>query len=312
MPATATLPPPARPALPGDTAGLEDAIQHGLRLVARAEAFAASLGVPDPGDFVLPPALESPADQASLAAIAPLYLAAEVEVVGLIEAAEQAAGLFASGALTPASAQASKKLAALWRGRRERFSAAERRAFFTRLFGGEESPSLAGEGGSNGTFTTLMIDLTEAIYQWEGSPLWGGTPGAREETRVRLTARMMAANLLPRSRGMTPFAAREILGAMQAALEIFKEVEVQRFFGAPTLWGAVEQSFQRYHGRTPDVPSHLGRARAGQAVLAWLAEVLPQLETTSTPVLTRGHPVITAAAAWMQASLAIVESTGGA
>ena len=106
---------------------------------------------------------------------------------------------------------------------------------------------------------------------------------------------------------MTPFAARDILAAVKEALEIVKERGVQALFGAPSVWATVRHIIQRYHGEMPEVTSHLARAKAGQTVLAWLAEILPHLNQYSTPVLASGHEVISAAAAWMQATLEIEE-----
>ena len=178
MPQTALLQPARHRPIPADTEGIEAAVALSLRLVAGVESFAASLAFAELGDIELPPEAGSPVDQASLQSVAPLYLAAELEAAGLLPAVELVAGLFASGALSPAVGPAAEKLASFWRGRQERFSAAERRAFFVRLFGGESGPSLAGEGGSNRAFTPLMIDLTESIYQWEGHPLWAAAPGS--------------------------------------------------------------------------------------------------------------------------------------
>ena len=129
----------------------------------------------------------------------------------------------------------------------------------------------------------------------------------RDETRVRMAARQLAANLLPRSGGMTPFAARDILTAVQEALEVVKERGVQALFGAPSVWETVRRIIQRYRGEMPEVSSHLARARAGQTMLAWLAEILPHFTQYSTPILAPGHEVIPAAAAWMQATLEIEE-----
>ena len=91
---------------------------------------------------------------------------------------------------------------------------------------------------------------------------------------------------------MTPFAARDILTAVKEALEIVKERGVQALFGAPSVWATVRHTIQRYQGETPEVTSHLARAKAGQTVLAWLAEILPHLNQYSTPVLASGHDVI--------------------
>jgi hypothetical protein len=287
--------------------GVDSAIERGLLLVARVEALAASLAFSDFGDLDLPPEASSAIDQASVEAAASLYLAAELESTGLLPAVELMSGLFASGALSLAIGTASDKLAVFWRGRNDRFSPDERCAFFARLFGSSFGAVLAGEGGANRAFVPLMVDLTEALTEYEGHPIWASKPGAREETRVRTAGRQLASNLIPRSGGMTPFAARDILTTAKEAIGILKEPSVQSLFGANSVWGVVRNLQRRYSREDTDIASHLTLGETGQAMLAWLAGALPKLADYSTPILAPGHEVIAAAAGWLQASLALVD-----
>src|SRR5688572_2598414 len=82
MPHTAILPATGHRPLPAPTEGIDSAVARGLQLVAEVESFAASLSFAELGDLELPPETGSPVDQASLQAIAPLYLAAELEAAG--------------------------------------------------------------------------------------------------------------------------------------------------------------------------------------------------------------------------------------
>lgn len=308
MSSQATLLPPRSRAAPAEADGIESSLALGLALAGRYETFAASLALSELGDIELPPEAESPADQASLQAVAPLYLASELEAAGLLPAVELVVGLFASGGLNVGGGPAADRLAAFWQARRDRFAPAERRAFFARMFGGGGA-SLAAEGGSNRAFLPHMIDLTEALYQWEGHPLWAQRPGPREETRVRTAARQLAANLLPRSGGMVAFAARDILLTVKDALEILKDPAVQSLLGARSVWGAVRGIRQRYRmSPTDNLTTHVSRGQAGQTVLAWLAGVLPKLEYYNVPVLSPGDGVIFASARWLQATLTLAEA----
>jgi hypothetical protein len=53
---------------------------------------------------------------------------------------------------------------------------------------------------------------------------------------------------------------------------------------------------------------HLRRGRAGMAVLAWLAEVLDQLDTGAGPVVAAGDLVVDAAIDWVDESLSVLEA----
>src|SRR5712691_6383604 len=127
-----------------DAARLERAIQLTLGLL------------PGDGGIDLPPESSSPADQQSLRGLASMYLASELEGAGLVPAVEALAG-----DVGPAGAM----LVEFWRTRSQRFTAAERQAFFGRLFGHAAGPTLAGPGGRNDEFEGLMINLTEAIHK---------------------------------------------------------------------------------------------------------------------------------------------------
>lgn len=290
-----------------DATRLEAAVEHGLQLVAAVEALAESFALGGLGDIELPPEGSSSTDQASLRAVAPLYLAAELESAGLLSAVELLAGLFASGGLRLERGPGADKLAAFWRARHERFSPAERGALFVRLFGSGIGAGLATEGGANRSFPSLFTDFTEALYQWERSTAWGPATGPHEDARVRAAARQVAANLLPRSGGLAAFAARDVLGTVQRAVEILKVPAVQSALGARTLWDTVRNAFVRYRREAPETAGHLARGQAGQLLLAWLADVLPHLTNFSRPILTPGHEAITAAASWLQASLLLEE-----
>jgi hypothetical protein len=56
-----------------------------------------------------------------------------------------------------------------------------------------------------------------------------------------------------------------------------------------------------------DPAEHLERGQAGMTLLAWLAQVLPQLDGSPGPLLTPQSPVLEAATAWLQTSLSIAE-----
>jgi hypothetical protein len=106
---------------------------------------------------------------------------------------------------------------------------------------------------------------------------------------------------------MVPFAARDILAAINGAVRIIEETPVQRAVGANSAWGAVGQVASRWLGRADaNVTAHVARGRSGMLVLAWLAEVAPSLDTGG-PLLDRDRSVLGAAVAWLQAGLSVYE-----
>jgi hypothetical protein len=296
----------AHAVLEPDADALEQALALGQRLVGAVEAFAFQFEFAELGDIELPSSIAPAADRAHLHTVAPLYLAAELEAARLIPAVEMLAGIAISGGLPIDRGEAASLLVQFWQGRHTRFTTAERQAFFARLFGASSGPTLAVEGGENIDFEPLMIDLAEALYQLEPVPTLGSR--FRAEIPLRLAAQRLAANLIPRSGGMAAFAARDLLRTLAEALAILKQEPVQQVLGARSVWAALRQMAQRYLQEEVDVSTHVTRGKAGLAVLAWLAEVLPRVEDDATALVSPDHPVVGEAAAWLQASLTLAEA----
>jgi len=284
--------------------GIERALDLGHRLLASAEAAIGNLsGALD--EIRLPPLIGTTDDQSRLRSVPPLYLASELEEARLLPAVEMLAGLYATGGLqSDPGAAAARLLVTFWEGRHERFSAHERQAFFAHLFGGLAGPSLAAPGGRNEDFESLMIDLTEALAKLGADPVFARVPTAEIPTRT--AASQLAANLLARSGGVATLAARDLLTAIRQALDILKHEALQQAVGARTVWGAVQRISQLYLGEDPDIDSHVTRGKAGNLVLAWLAESFPRLDDADGGrLLPPGDPTIGAATVWLQASLTL-------
>jgi hypothetical protein len=278
-----------------------------FRLLEAVETFVAALAFSELGDFEFTFPIGSEADQASLRALAPLYLASELEAARLLPAVEMLTGIYVSGGLPGDLGPAAGLVTNFWKKRKDRFTAVERQAFFSRLFGSTFDTNMAGEGGRNVEFEPLMINLTEALYKLDESSGFGRNAAPFEETRLRMAASALADNLIPRSGGITAFASRDILEAVQQALAILKYVEVQRAMGAHSLWSAVRNIAENYLNETGEISAHVTRGQSGVLILAWLAEVLPQLHNVSGSLAAFNDPVLTAATAWLQASLTLEE-----
>lgn len=282
-----------------DDSAMESTLALGERLLAAVEAFA--LQCEALGDIELPPAVGAESDQAVLRALAALYFAAELEETRLLSAVETLAGVFVSGGLPGNLGPAAPMLAEFWRKRQERFNEAQRCAIFAHVFGYVNGPSLATPGhGSNAAFETLLFDLAEDL-----TPENPATPNA--DLQIRMSARQLAANLIARGGGITVFAAGDLLSAIKTALEILKQPAIQHAVGANSVWLAVRSLAQSYLNEQPEIGAHTVRAKAGMLLLAWLAEALPRLEQTSTPLISASNQVIGAAFSWLQATLDLAE-----
>lgn len=273
------------------------------RLIAAAEAVVLPTLPPASGAIDLPPVLGAEGDQAQLRSVSPLYLCSELESARLLPAVEKLSGLFATGGLQADPGRASPLLASFWQMRNQRFTVHERQALFARLFGQEDGPALAGPEGSNNEFLPRMIDLTEALSHMGSDPIYGRTPSAEEA--VRTAAEALAANLLPRSGGITLFAAREIIASIREAIAILEASSVQAAVGEHTVWGAVAAISRLYLGEQPHVSAYLMRGRAGALLLAWVAEVSPNIESAYESSIVPGDNILSAAAAWLAATISL-------
>jgi hypothetical protein len=294
-------------------AALEVALADAQKLLGHAET--ASIALADLGNIQLPAGPGGAAtDQAHLRSIATLYLAEELEAALLVPAAELLASLAATGGLPGATGDvggvAEVVLARFWHARHQRMTAAERRALFARLFGTEGPTAPADPQGVNDDFETLFIDLCEALFKLDEQASDTNYGGAAQQTRLRVAAGELADNLLRHTGSMTMFAAGDLLATVQAALALFKEHSLQRALGAQSVWAAVSEVGRRYLHAEAEAEAHVARGKDGCTVLAWLADVLPQLSVgRGEPLTTLDNPVIPAATEWLQTSLGLGERT---
>jgi hypothetical protein len=301
--------PPRRPP-PPPTRLADDAVDAALAMALRVlspDPYALSLDLAEI-DLEMPGQGGTPEEQARLAAVAPLYLAAELESTRLVPAVELLAGLYASAALPADPGPAGALLQAFRRTARDRLTADERDALFGRLFGKPYGPALAGGRGAgrNTAFEARMIALCEALPAAEDPR----DVGAR--MRLHTAASAVAEALLPVAGGATEYAARDCLASLRDALAVLKVPEVQRMFRARSVWTAVREIAFRYLGEETDIVSRVARGRAGTAVLVWLAESLPRVGQTRAVLLAPDSEVPGAAVAWAQATLTLHQSSPAA
>jgi len=253
------------------------------------------------GAIDLPPVLGADGDQAQLRTVSSLYLCAELESAGLLPVTEKIASLFALGGLPADPGRAAPILAAFWQRRNERFSATERMALFTRLFGhADPTTSTNTPELHNDEFLPLMIDFAGALNHMGSDMFYGRSPEAEEA--VRGAAEALASNLIPKSGGITLFAARELSTAIREAMTILESSSIQAIVGQRDVWRTVAAFAQRYLGEEIMVSEHLDRGRAGSLMLAWVAEASPHLEGATGAALIPDDSILAAASAWLSAT----------
>ncbi|HET7503910.1 MAG TPA: hypothetical protein VFK02_22970 [Kofleriaceae bacterium] len=166
-----------------------------------------------------------------------------------------------------------------------RFTADERRAIYDRLFGAPTG------------FADHWSALVDGLSALGRAPADVGTGGL--VARISVTALELAQGLSDRSVGIVGFAGREIVAHVQAALDLLRDPELARTLGG-SVWQIVRQHAPALLGHAIDPTPHLDRARAGLAILEWLAAHAPALEAGSLAI-GRADPVVRAAETWRAA-----------
>ena len=287
-------------------AELSQLVHQGEQHAAAAYTSVFALGFDALQAIELPEGAETRVDRAKMRALASLYLAADLEPAGVFSAAEDLSALAATGALQLDLGAAGPLVHRFWRERNDRTTAAERLAFFGRLFGASYGAETA--LGANDVFETLMLELCEGFYKL-GETLTRGPHGSiSSQTHIRAAARNLLGNLAAVGGGATPFMAREVINGLKNALEILKQPHLQAIFGARDLWGVIT-AVSRLTKRKPvgDPQLFVRRGRAGMTIIAWLADAAEALRVYGAPLVNVDHPVIPAAVDWLQASLDISE-----
>jgi hypothetical protein len=228
----------------------------------------------------LPPLTGATVETGQLRAVAALYWAMEVDAAGVIEFADALAEGLRLGRIAVDVGRAAPLLIDWHRQRAERLSADERQAQYQRLFGAGDVLRLMNQ----------LCDQLSAIYSLEG-------PTSHLLAEINVTALDLATALSERSAGITAFAAREIVATIREALAILQTRDVLAAFGQRSAAELLVFAGPPVVGRVLDPGPHFDRARAGQQVLSWLADVGASLEVGRVS-LTPADAVVHAASAW--------------
>jgi len=237
------------------------------------------------GDITLPPDADLSEQTEHLAALGPFYLAYQLDLAGLLHTAETVAGLYAGGAIPGSLGTAGQLLRAYWQGRHTRLTAAEREQLFERVF---EAPH----------FDRLLAALARDIASHADNR---DLPDWREAVALEQSARRLIEYLAGRAGGMTAYAARDIVSAINEAVRFLGDPGVQRAFGVTNLWALVRAASSRETGATDALQRYLDLGKSGQALLSWLTAAARLGHPRLDPGAADFSSLIMAAETWRQA-----------
>lgn len=244
-----------------------------------------ALGVID-----LPPLSGAPLDGDQVRVAATLLWAREVEAAGLPGFVEALAEGLVRGTLLLPLTTGGDRLMRYWRGRGERFTADERQAIYTRLFG---DPAATGAGAAD--FAAAFDGWLRWLSHLGRLPQNLDTTHAR--ARAQAAGRAVAQLLSDRAVGMAAFAARDIVANVREAIDILRDPDIATVLGG-SPWQILRMHAPQVLGRRVDPDRHLARAEAGQLLLSWLADHAAAL-TGAAIAIARDDSVVAAAERWL-------------
>lgn len=285
------------------------AVNRGKALLQDAGALAVTLGQINLPSLPDPP-LSSPADQSVLRAVAPLYLAMELEIAGLTRALSAAAGLYMSGALRIDPGEVAETLLNHHRHYERRMPSQDRYAAYLRLFGTALSDALpfAVENSINAGFDEVMLRLAEAMHRFANlSPRELNAVAAQRE--IRAAARAVGESLVMRGGGTSHYLAEDAMTLLAIATDVFKNPQVQAAFGVRDFWSAVYAALNLSTG-TRIVPSvarnHLERGKAGMLLVEWIAQRASDIHGMGRLNIQRDDPILAQGTVWLEATFSLL------
>jgi hypothetical protein len=265
-----------------------------LRLAAGARApmhVAAALAAADPLRLDLPPVVSPKVTPEALRSLSALYLAARLEEMGVLAAAESLVAQRASLRVAPATAA---KLDELARSTLPAYPREQRVRLFATLFGlGSAAGAVAAE--TNARFEPLLAALCSSLVACGAR-----TPTAMNgrHTAVAVAARDLAAAAGLAYSGGATVAAGIINDQLRRAVDLLSDAGIGTLVGTRGLWPTLRTLLGP---AAPDLRRLLDCGRHGQRVLRWLADVAPTLErrTANGPLIP--PDLVVSADAWLAA-----------
>jgi len=262
----------------------------GLALGAAPPAQAAAA---DPLRLDLPPLPGARVEPEALRALGALYLAARLEEVGILPAAEWLARERATLRVPPPTAARLEDLA---RGAAADVPREQRVQLFARRFG--LGPAAAVERTSAGVrFEPLLAALCSALVACGPRPERAAADAAH--AAVTVAARDLGAAAAASWTASTALAVTRVTGQLRAAIGLLSDPAVGALVGARGLWATLRALLGR---GAPDARRLVDCGRAGQRVLGWVADAAPVLERAPGGGPAVPGDAVASAAAWLGAN----------
>jgi len=225
---------------------------------------------------------------AQVAAGAVLYWCSALERAAVLPFVEGLAQLMLTGRLQLPLQRGGVLLQPFWRDAQYRFSASERETLYRLVL----------DGGLPGGFERALAQVAVALARI------GRAEPDRDllalQTRAAYRIYDLAVGLSDRAVGIAAFAARNIVRQVSDALNVLDDPEVNRALGGGPVAMVLSRWGPRVLGKVPAVSRYLQLALSGSRLLQWMAQGAGDVRGNAR-VLTRDHPAVHAAEAWLVA-----------
>ena len=214
--------------------------------------------------------------EANLHAMQAMYFAAMLEEIKLFQVADKLVELFHMGVLPLGRGRAGDLLFRYWKRSNDRFTEVERNNLYSRAFGlpgGDPALGSANREFNNGWFRFISAVSSYNRQVSVDDLLRARIPAAVSQEQVRKAGRDLAATLSLYGYGVAYFAATELQQQIVDILEILREEEVQKAYGARDPWQVVDQvAALELGGIKQSTIRGRTMAQAGAIIIRWLAK----------------------------------------
>jgi hypothetical protein len=224
------------------------------------------------------PAYDDQVSRERLIAIADLYYLFQMEQASVFRAVLKLQELFRAGSVRLSDGEGAMRLFRFDRQATLRYTVAERKAAYRRVFGYTTAAPPKG-AQPNEAFHRLFAGFTLQVSRFfqdkrvsDVIRADGSREGFGSMAVVRRAGLDLRSNLRHASQGHVAVLRAEMMGLLEAAFAILGSDDVRNLFGSPTAWDTLEEIQSRYLGETPVASQRSRLAEAGRDVLRWLAE----------------------------------------
>ena len=240
-------------------------------------------GTSTTGSFDLPPLTgvttgggTDEIDPDHVRAVAMLYAAYQLDVLGIIKVIDRNVEIFMNGQLPVSNDLAGNALNAYYWDTVNRMSESARWMQYSRVFGAKGG-EVSKEVQPNTAFDDLMLHFLSSLAEYNRQQATAALLGNNRALSlnaegVREAGRRLAANATLYAYGYTGFAAKKLQQHIQTVLNILKLPDIQNAWGVQSAWQVVERVSSQEFKTTPNVVKYRTMAESGKAVLDLVAK----------------------------------------